>query len=283
MAWEQRARGGRYYVRSVRSGGRVGKEYLGGGPVAELAAAWDVERREWREAQRQREAQEAALADAVGHPVTAFCAAVEVVAREALTVAGYHRPKRGPWRKCMTQPANAGPLLPKEELLALLRRAENGDQAALQQARTVADECPKVWERLGNIATTARDHLIDAISANPLQREAMERKFQEVRAALAGPDPSLLELALAERAAVCWLQTYHEDYQDTALRQQAGVSLSRLEMQHKRGERAQRRYLAAVKALAQVQKLKIPAIQVNVATHGGQQVNVGNLDRAISG
>jgi autonomous glycyl radical cofactor GrcA len=39
---------------------------------------------------------------------------------------------------------------------------------------------------------------------------------------------------------------------------------------------ANRRYLSAIKALAQVRRLQVPLnVQVNVATAGGQQVNVG--------
>jgi hypothetical protein len=38
-----------------------------------------------------------------------------------------------------------------------------------------------------------------------------------------------------------------------------------------RVERAQRRYLAAIKVLAQVRKLRMPAVQVNI---GGKQNNL---------
>ncbi|MBV9851642.1 MAG: hypothetical protein JO250_18390 [Armatimonadetes bacterium] len=99
MGWETRARGGRYYTRSVRIGGRVCRQYIGKGELAEAMAGLDAldrarredARDEARERRRQADAAEAAVAD--------FCREVEAALRAALEAAGYHRHKRGEWRK----------------------------------------------------------------------------------------------------------------------------------------------------------------------------------------
>jgi hypothetical protein len=99
VAWETRGGHGRYYTRSVRRDGRVVREYVGTGRVAEAIAAVDRERRAKRAA--QREASRAALtrlaeADAL---VSTLCAAAETAARAHLLLAGYHRHDRGGWRR----------------------------------------------------------------------------------------------------------------------------------------------------------------------------------------
>ncbi len=99
MAWETRKRGRQYYTRSRKVGGRVIREYIGTGPLAELAAKLDAIEREERtvEAERRRRQQER-LESADG-AVDALYHSAEVLAKAALLSAGYHRHDRGEWRK----------------------------------------------------------------------------------------------------------------------------------------------------------------------------------------
>ena len=90
MAWETRQRGGRYYTRSKKIGGRVIREYVGSGLVGERAAAADARARAERQAQQaawiaEQERIELALA-----PLEEFCDVVETLARASLLLAGYH-------------------------------------------------------------------------------------------------------------------------------------------------------------------------------------------------
>ena len=98
MAWEERARGGRYYVRKRRIGGRVVSEYVGGGAGAMATAHVDEQDRRRRDADRQalhatrrrEEALDVAL-DEVTATATALTTAV-------LLMAGCHTHKRT-WRR----------------------------------------------------------------------------------------------------------------------------------------------------------------------------------------
>jgi hypothetical protein len=99
VAWEKRARGGLYYTRSKRVGGRVVREYVGTGEGAEIAAVLDARDRTqreslaaaWRTQREQLARTEAALGE--------LCELGEAVARANLLVAGYRRHHRGEWRR----------------------------------------------------------------------------------------------------------------------------------------------------------------------------------------
>jgi crotonobetainyl-CoA:carnitine CoA-transferase CaiB-like acyl-CoA transferase len=98
MAWEERQRGGRYYTRSRREGGRVVREYVGRDPLAELAAEEDRIRRELEEAERERQREELERLKALAAPVLEVSEAAEVLAHAHLVAAGYHR-RKGEYRR----------------------------------------------------------------------------------------------------------------------------------------------------------------------------------------
>jgi crotonobetainyl-CoA:carnitine CoA-transferase CaiB-like acyl-CoA transferase len=100
VAWEKRERGGRYYTRSRRSqeGGRVVREYVGRGPLAELAAEEDRIRRELEEAERERQREELERLGALAAPVFEVAEAAEVLAHAHLVAAGYRR-RKGEYRR----------------------------------------------------------------------------------------------------------------------------------------------------------------------------------------
>jgi hypothetical protein len=98
VAWEKRERGGRYYTRSRRSpqDGHVVREYVGSGPLAELAARSDRAKRELAEAEREKEEME--RLKALAAPVLEVSEAAEILAHAHLIAAGYHRHK-GEYRR----------------------------------------------------------------------------------------------------------------------------------------------------------------------------------------
>jgi len=99
MAWEQRERGGLYYTRSRKVHGRVVREYIGTGPLAELAAEADARERRRREEEAEAWREERERMEALEAPIEELCEAAELLSEAALYAAGYHRHKRGEWRK----------------------------------------------------------------------------------------------------------------------------------------------------------------------------------------
>lgn len=105
-----------------------------------------------------------------------------------------------------------------------------------------------------------------------LTHEAQRRKCAALRRDLEGPTPTSIERLLVDRVVLCWLHLHYAE----ALYAQNMMQLSL--MQHdfyqRRLSMVQRRYLAAITALAQVRRLQTPNVQVNIAE---QQLNVAAI------
>ncbi|MFO0850679.1 MAG: hypothetical protein U0871_19295 [Gemmataceae bacterium] len=275
MGWEVR-KGRRYYYRATRVGRRVVKSYLGTGPAAQLAAVVDDnERADWSARTHAAALDRASRADAAAL-LDALDAAIDAAAAVVLFAAGFHR-HRGQWRRVMSQPRPPAPADPapagvsdlpaiSPEAWAAAMKARAGDKSALPDARPLLDDPRLVAVFGGDLVDRAEQALAAAAcGADLLAREAVKRKLNAVRAELAGPAPTAVERLLAERAAVCWLNVYH-------LEQQAAAAPAELADDRQRAvDRAHRRYLSALKTLAAIRRLAVPAIQVNVAR---RQVNL---------
>jgi hypothetical protein len=94
MGWE---RG--YYYRVRKVNGRVVREYIGAGRVAQLAAQVDALERDKRQLEAQELRQKKAELTALDDDIKALSQATDLVAQAALLAAGYHRHKRGEWRR----------------------------------------------------------------------------------------------------------------------------------------------------------------------------------------
>ncbi len=97
MALERR-NGQTYYYRSRRQGGRVVKEYVGAGKVAEVLARGDELLRHERAQEHDRERTKLADLEDLIAPVKELEEAAEVLTRAHLIAAGCHRYK-GEWRR----------------------------------------------------------------------------------------------------------------------------------------------------------------------------------------
>src|SRR5690348_12778986 len=109
MAWEGRHGRGRYYTRTAREGGKVRRKYIGIGPAAELAAAFD----DWQRAERMAEAEarraEQARWQEAQRALAAAAMITDLLVQAALLAAGYHRHERGEWRRWKDEPRKPDP------------------------------------------------------------------------------------------------------------------------------------------------------------------------------
>jgi hypothetical protein len=99
VGWETRKRGvGSYYYRSVQSGDRVKKEYVGGGLLGQVAAKLDeAERLRKKEEVAYWKAERERLEESVAF-LQELTEAAEVLTRAHLLASGCHQHK-GQWRR----------------------------------------------------------------------------------------------------------------------------------------------------------------------------------------
>jgi hypothetical protein len=98
VGWENRERGGPYYTRSRRVGGRVVREYVGAGLLGWLSAEADRIERDRAEAEKARRRRELERLEALAAPLCELSEAAEVLVRAELLAGGYHK-HNGEWRR----------------------------------------------------------------------------------------------------------------------------------------------------------------------------------------
>lgn len=169
-------------------------------------------------------------------------------------------------KKGQRQASNANDA--EAKLRKLLPLARKGDEQAVKE---VFDMMPTMIEAAGDMALQVEYSWFKTIARDDtLVHEAMRRTLSTMKAELAGACPTPLENLLVDRILACWLQMQYVDIR-FAQRNQKGLSWEAIRTYQVWQDRAQRRYLSAIRALATIRRLELPAVQVNI---GEKQVNV---------
>lgn len=187
-------------------------------------------------------------------------------------------------RTTRKQPVSRKPNLDevRQQLIEQAKSANAGDATAMSLLRQTMKELPWLISGFGgNLAERANRSLIDSITGKHLiQKEAIFLWMEQMRVELAGPNPSAMERLLVDRVVTCWLQTQHADYM---------VARADSDDSQRRQDRAQRRFLSAVKTLATVRKMALPirvdvSVAASVETKSAEPAQSGlhNWDRITS-
>lgn len=158
-----------------------------------------------------------------------------------------------------------------KDVAALIKQAGRGDGRALAALRERLASRPQVWHTIGDVGAHARGAWLKlSAGENPVVAEGVERRLAALREELLGERPSPLERLPVERIVVCWLQLSYAEHR-LALLERDGGAMRQGEDRQRGLERAERRYQAAIRSLAQVRRLLSPAVQLNIAE---KQINV---------
>jgi hypothetical protein len=156
----------------------------------------------------------------------------------------------------------------EEIIQAMLKEARQGDASSMEGVRTLL-LVPQAVDYFGDLAAQVERALIRRVVGNDvLGREAVMAKLAAMRTELGGSDATPVERLLIDRVVIGWL---HLHGLEIARAGTAGTPDENAVSFERAITAAQKRYLAAMKALAAVRRLAIPALQINIAK---KQMNV---------
>ena len=154
-----------------------------------------------------------------------------------------------------------------EKLHDLLRLAEKGEEDAVPEIRQILNEHPDLALRFVNVAQIAEDALIEGMikEGDLAAKELIRCQLEALREQVEGKNSSPLGRLLSERVVLTWLEV--QFFEALYAQNMRNLSIAQAEHHQKRLDRAHRRHLSAIRALAQIRKLlKGGAItQINIA------------------
>jgi hypothetical protein len=154
-----------------------------------------------------------------------------------------------------------------EKLHDLLRLAEKGQEDAVPEIRQILNEHPDLAWRFVDVAHIAEDALIEVMTKEDdlATKELIRCQLEAMKEEVAGKNSSALERLLSERVVVTWLEV--QLFEALYAQNMRKLTIPQAEHHQKRLDRAHRRHLSAIRALAQMRKLlKGTSItQINIA------------------
>lgn len=157
----------------------------------------------------------------------------------------------------------------RTDVVEIFKKAEAGDQAALEEWKAHPE-----YQHLATVFTlgiiTEQKLAKKTFGSECLvSQDYAHKELEEMRTSLGGPHPTPLEALLVEEVVLCYFMLRRSQIH---LADFTRGDIADLNLREVRLDRAQNRFLASVRTLAQIRRLQIPTlVQLNVAN---QQVNV---------
>lgn len=164
-----------------------------------------------------------------------------------------------------------------QEFLEVVRRAyvKKPSQKDLDELTKWINSYPELWKAVFDTAYVIEKNLIKNMVGDKASAIAMQKNADEVRDEMGYSQAPIMEQMLIDNIILSWLGVQYCNYQlITRMGREEKIVI--LEFWERRLSMSQRRYLQACETLAKVRRLTSgkPAVQVNIATQSGQQINV---------
>ncbi len=162
------------------------------------------------------------------------------------------------------------------ELLRRMKNEQNPDLRDITHLRNLVRETPGMLRATIDSHEDVRLQLVKKISGNGHSQADLLARCDQLKAELGGADAPPLEQLMIDHIATLHLRLISAEIAYTQFTVNASCPFREGDFWDARLSRNQIRYIRAIEALARIRKLSrnTPALQVNIAAHGGQQLNV---------
>jgi hypothetical protein len=197
---------------------------------------------------------------------------VDEAVSAALESLGYHRRKRGPWRKKRGWGVGEETKvqLSRTPIGQLIFLANKGD--ALAAEKLPAALVAAASRSGGDVETETVNFMLEAVLPSP--REAAEARVELMRRELAPPGSSPIVRLMASRVVADWVMVQAwEKYLALGWSGKFKATVGQMNRWEKSHNSAVLRYQRGLVALARIQRLALPVVvgQINVAVDNRQQ------------
>ena len=142
--------------------------------------------------------------------------------------------------------------LTRESFNLLRKRAEEGDERALQMLKEYVAAHPQLVDEVGDVGRLARESMIRATAeGDQLVMECVRRKAAKLEAELLGENPTAAQRLTVQRVIAAWLEVSHLDRMAIAV-----TNTGQAKAIAKLKESADRRLQRALRSLEDLQRLQ---------------------------
>ena len=170
-----------------------------------------------------------------------------------------------------------------DDFTALVRRCmkKNPPKEDLRELRKSLEKTPQLYLVVMDLGETVRNQLIQNAMGHEASQISVEAQTKVIRQQLGFEQSPMLEQLLIENIIICWLRLQWAEFQLSGFMGSGGSNrMSEVTHWERWLSTAQQRFLRASNSLARVRKLTRGTVQINIASDGGQQVNLAGSIKA---
>lgn len=160
---------------------------------------------------------------------------------------------------------------------------ENPRPEDVKQLRAMLRRSDTYWRLAGDLMQQARRNALENVNwgkSKTLVRESVDAGMEQIRRDLGHASASALERLLIEQVVTAWVRLGICELEYSQIHN-GSLSLAKATYWNHALESAQRRYLRAIESLARMRRLKLPAVQLNVAQAGARQLNISTVSPPV--